>query len=344
MSSKKSDSGSISLVTGGSTGLGSAIIRALIERGDEVRAVIREAPDRYPDWKGLPAGVIPYVADLTFKKPSDQKNLEMACKGVNRVFHIAGASLNSTFTYNQLIETNVIGTENLIKCILAANEGTQTGTHLVYSSSATVYGYKRPGEVITEQSAPKPASHYSESKLMAEHLIESFGESHKSLAYTIMRIGTIYGPGYERPFFKAFRMVKEQRMRYIGKGNNHLTLAHVDDVVTAMLLAVQKSAASGNQIFNLTDGMAHTPRELFALAARLLGVQPPEKTVNPAVARLLARAAGINYDEYEFLASDRIIDITKIRKALGFAPARRTDVDGLVMVEDFMKSYKKIRA
>lgn len=201
------------------------------------------------------------------------------------------------------------------------------------------------GETLTELSEPKPASHYAESKLMAEHLIQSFADSHKEMAYTIFRVGTIYGPGYEKPhFFKAFALVKDRKMRYIGKGGNHLPLVHVKDVADAMILASTKPKAAANQIFNLTDGAPHTPRELFGLVAGMLGVEPPTKSVNPAVARLLIKAVNMDYDEYEFLAGDRIISIAKIKERLGFVPSRRIDVDGLVMVEDFMRGYKKADA
>ncbi|HUC38530.1 MAG TPA: NAD(P)-dependent oxidoreductase [Candidatus Acidoferrum sp.] len=344
MAFQKSDQRIINLVTGPTSGLGRAIIRGLVQNGETVRVVLKDVPDKYPELAMLPAGVLPYVADLTFKRPSDQKNLEAACKGVTRVFHIAGATPNTEYTYNQLIEINVIGTENLIKSVLAANPNPATPIHFLYSSSISVYGYKREKETLTEQSEPRPSSHYGESKLMAEHVVESFGESHKQMIYTIMRLATLYGRGYEKPhFFKAFKLVKEGRMRYIGRGNNHLSLLHVDDAADAMLLAAQNPKSSANQVFNIADGYMHTPRQLFTLVANLMGVEPPNRSVNGAIARLLIKAAGISYDEYEFLVSDRVVDISKIRKVLGFTPSRRGDVDGLVMVEDFMKSSKKIR-
>ncbi len=332
----------IALVTGGTSGLGHAVIRRLLSEGYEVRVLLKGDPSAYPDWKTLPPGCRPYVADLTLKRKDDEKNLAAACRGVNIVFHIAGATFNSKFSYNQLIDTNVIGTENLLKSMADSNKGAASPAHLIFTSTTTIYGYRRPGETLTETSEEAPSSHYAESKLMAEHLIESFAESHSELFYTIFRIGTIYGQGYEKPhFFKAFRLVHEQKMRYIGRGANHLPLVNVDDVADAMLLASHKPKASANQIFNLTDGVAHTPRELFGIVAKVLGVAPPSKSVNPTLARLLSKAADIDYDEYEFLAGDRAVSIAKIKDKLGWAPSRRIDIDGLLMVEDYMRSTKK---
>ena len=337
-----SKTGGICLVTGGTTGLGQQVIRDLLSAGYEVRALLKSRPEEYQDWRRLPAGCKPYVANLAFKSKEDERNLEAACKDADYVFHLASATYNSRYNYNQMIDTNVIGTENLLNSIIKMNEGTSRAIHVIFSSTTTVYGSRRPGEVLTELSEETPASHYAESKLMAEHLIESFAESHKEIFYTIFRMGRIYGPGYETPYyFKAFRMVQQQKMRYIGKGMNHLAMIHVKDVADAMMLAMQKPKAAANQIFDLTDGVPHTPRELFGLVAKTLGVEPPAKSVNPAVARLLLKAADIDYDEYEFLSCDRTISIAKIKDKLGWVPSRRIDIDGLLMVEDYMRSAKR---
>ncbi len=333
----------ISLVTGGTTGLGNAVIRRLIAEGNEVRVVLKDDPSKLPEWKKLPPGSVPYVADITLKRKEDGENLRAAAKGVDRIFHIGGASYNSKFTYDQLIEINVIGTENLLQAVIESNTP-ERRMHFIYASSVTVYGYRRKGELINENAQPKPASHYSESKTMAEHLIESFSESHQNLKYTIFRMGTLYGPGYEEPyFFKAFKLIKEGKMRYIGRGDNHLTLLHVDDAADAILLAARKPGISNNKIYNLTDGQPHTPKELFLFTSKALGVNPPNKSVPPAVARLLSKTANITYDEYEFLASDRIIDISKLRDELGFTPSRDVETEGLLMIQHFISKEAKAK-
>jgi nucleoside-diphosphate-sugar epimerase len=332
----------ICLVTGATTSLGRHLIQKLIKNGYQVRVVLKSQPkEDDQDWRKLPSGVIPYVADLTFKNAEDIKNLESACKGVEKVFHVAGASYNATSSYNKLIETNVIGTENLLKKCIEVNSQSTDPIQFLYTSSITVYGYRRSGELLNEKSSTKPGSHYSESKLMAEHVIQSFAETHSKLRYTILRLGTIYGPGYEKPsFFKAFKLIREGRMRYVGNGSNHLTLIHVDDAANALVLAAQNLKIAGNSIYNVTDGVPHTVVSLFSLAAKLMGVNPPSKKVNPTLARIMRKAVDINYDEYEFLSSDRIVDISKIKRDLGFLPHRKVEIDGALMVEDFMSEYK----
>ena len=338
---KDRQGGMVSLVTGATTGLGRALIQRLMDEGDEVRVVLRAMPaEDDADWRRLPPGVIPYAADLTLSTREDARSLNEACRGVNRVFHVAGASYNSNFSYDQLIATNVVGTENLLKGLVEANAASSLPIRFLYTSSVTVFGYRRTGETLTEESETMPGSHYSESKLMAEHVIQSFGETHSKLRHTIIRLGTLYGPGYERPsFFKAFRLIKEQRMRYVGSGTNHLTLIHVEDAADALMLASESQKAQGGT-YIITDGVPHTVVSLFQMVAKFMGVDPPKRNVNRTLARLMRRAVNISYDEYEFLSSDRVVDISKARKELGFYPKRRIEVDGLLMVEEFMGQYK----
>lgn len=332
----------ISLVTGATTGLGRLLVDKLIANGDEVRVILKSNPkDDSWDWRNLPPGVIPYAADLTMRRREDEKNLLEACKGINKVYHIAGASYNSRFSRDELIETNVIGTENLLNKCIESNKSPDSQIHFIYTSSVSVYGYKRGGAPLKEDSEPKPGSNYSESKLMAEHVIQLFSEIHSNITYTIMRLGTLYGPGYERPsFFKAFRMIRDQKMRYIGRGTNHLTLIHVDDAANALALAGKKPIISANNIYNLTDGEPHTVLSLFSSVAKVLNVPPPHSSVNPTIARLMRKSVNISYDEYEFLASDRIVDISKIKRDLGFRPVRSIAIDGMLMVEEFI-NYSK---
>jgi len=329
----------VSLVTGGTSSLGIHIIRRLLKRGDEVRAIIKEHPTTTDDWRVLPAGCIPYVADFTFRSEKDKETLIEACRGVDEIFHIGGAVFNAKHKYNHLINTNVIGTENLLRAYLYANPEGHSTAHFMYASSVTVYGYKRKNEVLTEESDTRPGSGYAESKVMAEKVIRSFQTANPRLPYTIFRIGNLYGQGYEREYFKIFKLLKEGRMTYLGQGDNHLTLAHVDDVADAMVLASDNPKAL-DKVYNITDGAPHTLKELFTKASHFLDVPPPTKGVNPILARIGASTRGINADEFDFIASDRTVSIDRAKRELGFRPSRSIDVEGKEMVDEFLKGHR----
>jgi nucleoside-diphosphate-sugar epimerase len=140
----------IVLVTGATGRLGGMVALGLVEKGYEVRTLIRGSPSSSNNWKKLPRGTIPYVGDLTASDEANRKLLLEACRGVDTVYHVAGATYNFKNTYDQLIQTNVIGTENILTAFIESNKAPGRRLKFVFTSSVTVYGYERPEEVLTE--------------------------------------------------------------------------------------------------------------------------------------------------------------------------------------------------
>ena len=326
----KSKGKAVDLVTGATSELGRRVAEELVARGHEVRAVLHLNPKNAEEWKGVPAGVKPYVADLTLPAQKDRKSLSEACAGVDNVFHIAAAVYNYKNSVDTLMSINVVGTENLLSTIARANKRREC--HFIFASSVSVYGYGRGGEVLTEESEVRPKTPYSKSKYIAEQVIQSYCLANPAIKYTILRLGTIYGPGYEHPSFtKVFRMIKRGEMRYIGNGENHLTLIHVDDAAGAFIRSME-SPASLNKVYNLTDGEPHTQRRLFSIAAKYMGAPPVQKSIHPILARIARRSKHINSDEFDFLMSNRTVSIARIRRELGFLPKATIDIEGTEMI------------
>jgi nucleoside-diphosphate-sugar epimerase len=92
-----------------------------------------------------------------------------------------------------------------------------------------------------------------------------------------------------------------------------------------------------NKVYNITDGIPYTQKDLFDQAATFLGVKPPSSGLHPLIAKIGARMSGLNYDEFEFLVSDRIIKIDKAKKELGYKPSCSMDVEGKQMARNFIK-------
>ncbi|MGC8647706.1 MAG: NAD-dependent epimerase/dehydratase family protein [Candidatus Micrarchaeia archaeon] len=326
------------LITGSTSKLGVNLSKAMVKKGYEVRVFIPAGPELSGEWSKLPYGVIPFVGDFTLKHENDKEALVDACRDVDVLFHIGGANYNYQNSYKQLIETNVVGTENVISSYLEANKK-EKNLHFVFTSTTSVYGYKRPGEVLTEESETAPARGYPESKLMAEKVIDVYGTTNSNLHYTILRLSKLYGIGYEGPFFKMFKLLDEGKANYVGSGNNHITLLHVDDAVQALILA--GNAPGKNAIYNVADGTPYTLKSLLILAAKMLGVEPPKRSINPLIAKILSsRVQDIKYDEFEFLTSDRIISIEKIKSELGFVPSVRLEEGAQELINAYKQKAK----
>ncbi len=327
----------ISLVTGATSTLGLGVVRRLVGRGDEVRVIIRQHPEHNPEWKMLPTGVKPYVVDLSVPAGETGRVLRDACKGVDEIYHFASANRPKTNKFSKYVEINVIGTENLLRAFIEANPG-DAGVHIIYSSSTAVYGYNRAGEVITEESKTAPVTPYGESKLMGEHVIKAFATANKRVEYTIFRIGIMYGEGYDLGFNKVFRMLSDGRMKIIGDGSNHLCLINVNDAADAVLMC-SGNRKSRDKTYNLTDGVRYTQKGLIMLAAKFLGVSMPKGSISRLIVKMMTIGRSFDDAQLQFLLSDRVLSIDRVKADLGFRPKSSMDVEGKRMVSEFLKRH-----
>jgi len=309
------------LVTGGNGRLGRRLCSEMVKSGLTVRCLV----NFHTQMNVLPPGVIPYVGDIT-----NTEVLRKACDGVDAVYHFAAIVSQRAMGPSEIVRVNATGTAAILEA--AEFGGVEK---FVFPSSVDVYGRVR-SDVLTEDSALHPTDMYGHSKMLAERQIMKFGGR---MSYTILRMATIYGQGFEGSFFKVFRMIKEGKLYIIGDGNNKLSLVHINDVVRAMILAKESKAAS-YRIYNLTDGKFYTQKYLIEMAAQLLGVPTPTRHAHPVMVRLLSRMAGIDADELRFITSNRQIDITRIKKELGFIPRMEIRKSSKELVDAFMLNYK----
>ena len=202
---------------------------------------------------------------------------------------------------------------------------------MVHVSSLTVLGLPRDGRVVDESTLPAPAGDaYSESKLAAERVAADWRG--RGLEVTVVRPGGIWGPGDTTLLPRVEALLARGLMPRPGDGGNHLGLAHVANVVDALLLAGSVDAAVG-QTYHITDGEAITAREVLGALAAALGVPAPRFGLPVPVldavgalcelgGRLLGLRAPPPVTRYgvRLLACDCRYDIGKARRELGYAP------------------------
>lgn len=345
MAPKQAKVGKTVLVTGATSGIGRMLIEKLLAKNYEVRVLLRKYPNEHVEWKELPSGVKVFVADVKSSDTENRKVMIEASRGVSILFHLAAATRNYHTRYshekvetNVIINTNVIGTENVLQAYADANPTQKL--KFIYGGSTSVYGNKREGEVLTEESEAKPRGAYGESKYMAEQVIKAFEAANRRISYTILRIAVVYGKGYEGSFMKIFQLLKDRKLRFVGGGKNHLTLINVEDVANAMIKVAENDKCE-NETYNLTDGVAYTQRDLMTKAAKMIGVQAPTKSIPHIIARIGSRTRGISEDEFSFLTSDRVVSIDKIKKEVGFKPSVTIDSAGSALAKEFLKRQQK---
>lgn len=299
------------LVTGANGRIGSALLKALLARGDSVRAVVRPGS----------ASKIPERAEKFEFDLSNGKLPAAAFDKATHVVHLAG--LVGEHPYGQLMLQNAFATKNLLASC-------PTSVHRVaMASSISVYGeYK--GQTVDESFAPKGESAYGRSKLASETFARAYCST---LPLVFLRFGMVYGPGFEEGYFPVLDYIRRGRMRIIGSGSNRIPLLHINDAVQAILLALDKPTPPCRE-YNIVGAEQLTQKELLFMAAAELGVSPPSKSMPAPIALLLAKARSLlskpkfTPENIRQLSLDRAYSCQRAARELGFE-ARVKIRDGL---------------
>ena len=171
------------MVTGGTGLTGSHTVRMLLDRGHEVRALVRN-----PDKAAKVYGVATHGLELVQGDVTDRSSVLDALHECDAVIHCAAVvAVGTTGGSEDLLETNVVGVRNVIGS--AIERGLDRIIHV--SSLATLF--RGDGTIITEASEPRPSQHaYGQSKTAAEQYVRKRqAEGHP---VKIVYPGAIIGP------------------------------------------------------------------------------------------------------------------------------------------------------
>ena len=298
-------------MTGGTGFIGSHLAEALLDRGVQVRCLVRKESDL--KWlKGLPI-------EMTFGDCRDRTSLREAVKDADRVFHLAG--ITKAVKEKAYFEINASGTENLIRTCLENNPRLQK---FIYVSSQAAAGPCRNGDKKRESDQCEPVSAYGQSKRMGEEL--ALAHAHE-IPLVILRPTGVYGPR-DKDFYTLFKWVSKRiKPCFSGK----VSLCYVQDVVQAILLAAESQTKSG-EIFFLSDGMDYLMREVGDVFARTMGVRPLSipipKWLIFGIASLSEYLSALSGKPplmskgmaEQIVQKDWTCDITKAKTVLGFTP------------------------
>jgi UDP-glucose 4-epimerase len=257
------------LVTGVAGFIGSAIARALIERGGRVRGLDDFSTGRRENIAGL-------EGSLDFREATllDPAALMAACEGIDCVFHEAAIpSVPKSVADPQLTNSvNVEGTLNLL--IAARDAGVR---RVVYAASSSAYG---ESQVLPkrEDMLPHPISPYAAQKLTGEHYMSVFSAVY-GLQTVSLRYFNIFGPRqdansqYSAVLAKFItQMLQGQAPTIYGDGEQSRDFTYVDNVVQANLLAASAPAAeaSGN-VFNIATGTRYSLNQTYKVLQGIIG-------------------------------------------------------------------------
>ena len=233
------------LITGGAGFIGSNVVDALLDRGNEVVILDNLTTGRLPNLDGaLARGATLIELDIrdsaavleAFEKHQPASVFHLAAQ-IDVRLSVADPAFDAT--------VNVAGTANLLE----ANRLASNARFVLASTGGAIYGEGAGQNLPLDESTPEaPMSPYGQSKLAAEGYLGLFRRLYDANCVAL-RLGNIYGPRQD-PLGEAGviaifcgKFLEGGRPTVFGTGEQTRDYVHVSDVVAAMLAASETDAA-----------------------------------------------------------------------------------------------------
>ncbi|HEX5246725.1 MAG TPA: NAD-dependent epimerase/dehydratase family protein [Gaiellaceae bacterium] len=263
------------LVTGGAGFIGSNLVRALLERGDDVRVLDNFSTGNRANLEGLDVEIV--EGELR-----SYERVHNAVRGREVVYHL-GALGSVPRSVQDPLTSSAVNVEGTLNVLLAArDEGVR---RVVFSSSSSVYGAKRELPV-QESLAADPISPYGVAKLAAERYCVSFSRVYESFETVVLRYFNVFGPR-QSPFSQYAAMVPlfitaiaaGKPVTIFGDGEQSRDFTYIENVVDATMRAAHADGASG-RIFNVAAGSPASVNAVAETIGRIVG-KPVERAFAP---------------------------------------------------------------
>jgi dihydroflavonol-4-reductase len=253
------------LVTGATGFLGWHVARLLIERGHKVRAL------RRPSSVLRELDAEPVEGDLR-----DPASLERAVAGCDRVFHVAADYRLWSRHSEELYQSNVEGTRNLLNA--AQRAGIE---RVVYTSTVGCIGIPkgRPGDETEPADERSMAGHYKRSKWLAEQV--AIQKAREGLPIVIVNPTAPVGDHDWKPTPTGKIVLDFLRGRIPAFIDTGLNLVDARDVAEGHLLAAERGRSGERYILGAEN---LTLQQILARLASLTGKKAPTVRIPYAVA------------------------------------------------------------
>jgi UDP-glucose 4-epimerase len=283
------------LITGGAGFIGSALVRLLAERGDEIRVYDNLSTGSEALLEGTEAELI--VGDVR-----DGDSLRRAADGCEVVFHLAAGTGVLPSIEDPFADFDLNAGGTLSALWAARHAGAE---RFVFSSSNAPLG---AGAYPASEDKPvAPLSPYGAGKAAGEAYCSAFHGAY-GLDAVVVRFSNAYGPrsAHKSNVIPLFirRLLQGKELVVYGDGAQTRDFVFVTDLAAGLVRA-SEAVAVGGEVFQLASGVETSVNELVSRLAEV-------SSLEPAVRREPARAG-------EILRNYSLID--KARQRLGYAPS-----------------------
>jgi nucleoside-diphosphate-sugar epimerase len=230
--------------------VGMALGSELVRRGHEVFG-LRRTEVAEDELRAI--GVVPLKGDIT--KPP---NLARLPGDFDWMVNCVSSSRGDAGDYRRVYFE---GMRNLLAWL-----STKPPKKFVYTSSTSVYA-QTDGSLVTESSLAEPETETARVLLETEQILMQAAK--QNFPGIILRVAGIYGPG--RGYW--FKQFLQGEVKIEGKGERFLNMVHRDDVVGAIIAALEKGQPG--EVYNVVDDEPVTQLDLFRWLASTLGKELP---------------------------------------------------------------------
>jgi dihydroflavonol-4-reductase len=300
------------LVTGGTGQIGGAIAKALVQRGDTVRALVRDA--------GRPGHLADLDLELHQGDVTQAESLESACVGIDAVIHSAGCISYWKKGHARMNAVNVEGTRNMLESATRAGVG-----RFVHTSSMACFGYVDGdgiGDERTQYNWGPLNIGYCDSKKAAEDLVLGWTD----MPCIAVNPGITLGEGdVNGNGVRLLVQLKAGKIKGIPPG--HTTLCCLTDIVAGHLAALEKGRIG--ERYHL-GGHPMSWEAVFQMAAKVVDAPPPPRKVSRGLMMTMARLQmlggwctgvepKITAQVVEISSRNRMYDCSKAQEELGYS-------------------------
>ncbi len=303
------------LVTGATGFIGGRLADRLLDRGEEVRVLVRRpAAARALAERG---------AEICTGDLLEPDGFGAALSGVDVVFHCAGLSADWG-PWEDFERVNVDGARELARA--AAAQPMQP--RFIHVSTTDVYGY--PARACGDDGPTRDTGlPYNSSKLRGELAVRAVADATK-LPLIVIRPATVYGPGSKDWALEIATLLTRRAMMVVDGGTAPAGLVYVDNLVDALLAAAEPSVPVGG-IYTVRDETKETWRQYLDALADGLEVARVKTSLPYWLALMLGAASEalwrlgraksrpvVTRHAVQILAKDQCYGIDRAVKDLGF--------------------------
>ena len=309
-------------VTGATGFLGSHVARQLLAKGADLRLLVRSS-SRTDNIADLPAERV--VGDLR-----DRESLKRGMAGCEVVFHVAADYRLWAVDGQELYESNVEGTRNVLD---AARDSDVR--RVVYTSSVATMGFGNNG-CMTDESTPVALTNmigdYKRSKFIAEQLVIEVARSGQDVV--MVNPTTPIGERDIKPTPTGRIVVDFLKRKFPAYVDTGLNLVDVTECAEGHLLAMEKAVPGERYILG---GENLTLKQILDKLAAITGLPSPSIKLPYAVAyatgvvdtlvtgTIRQREPRVTLDSVRMGRKKMFVSSAKAEHALGWNPG---PVDG----------------